>query len=121
MITSSSEKAEAAAEFVHWLEAGDGALEIGKTQYPASIPAHTSLTTPPAGIEGQTDFYEIAGQAVENLASVTWGPNTTVAFRSFSDEFTAAVRNGTPLAEALQRVQETVVEDLKSKGFKVTN
>lgn len=121
VITSSSKKVDAATKFVLWLEAGEGAKEIGKTQYPASIPAHDALTTPPVGIKGQTDFYELAGDAVKNLASVTWGPNTTVAFRTFTDEMTAAIKNHTPLRDALHKVQAAVVKDMKAKGFKVAS
>lgn len=119
VITASSKNPEAAATFVKWLEMGEGAKEIGKTQYPANIPAHEALTTPPKGIQGQTDFYELAGKAVDDLASVTWGPNTTVAFRAFSDEMNAALKARTPLRDALTKVQQTVVQDMKDKGFKV--
>lgn len=121
IITSTSKKADAAAKFILWMEAGEGANEIGKTQYPANIEAQQNLSTPPAIFADQADFYTIAADAANNLASVTWGPNTTVAFRSFSDSFTAAIQNGTSLADALKSVQADTVADMKTTGFELTN
>jgi multiple sugar transport system substrate-binding protein len=119
IITSSSEKASAAAEFITWMLAGEGANEIGKTQYPAAIAAQEQLSSPPAIFAEQADFYVVASAEADRIASVTWGPNTTVAFRSFSDNFTAAIQNGTLLVDALDIVQEDTVADMEDKGFTV--
>lgn len=119
IVTAASTKADAAAQFITWMLAGDGAQEIGKTQYPANVAAQRALSTPPAVFAHQADFYQIAADSADRLASVTWGPNTTVAFRSFSDSFTAAIEGGTSLADALKTVQTDTVADLEAKGFNV--
>jgi multiple sugar transport system substrate-binding protein len=119
VITASSRHPEQAAEFLLWMEAGDGAHEIGKTQYPASVEAQKALSTPRKIIGGQEDFYDLATESAGRLAEVTWGPNTAVAVRAFEDGFTKALADGTSLEDALHDVQDATVKNMRSSGFTV--
>lgn len=73
----------------------------------------------PAFIPQRQDFYELATQVDQATPQVSWGPNVSLAFDAFKNAFGPAVRNRAGFVEALQRVQRTVVHDLRSQGYEV--
>ena len=124
-ITSQSEHAEAAAEFVAWMNSsqeGVDALVTHGSLYPADLPAQeAALTEPPAFFAQQADFYEVAGATSQTVAPFTYGPNVNVAFSAYNDEFGKATeaRTAAAFVDAVAAMQAATVEDLVSSGFAV--
>ena len=125
VVTTSSEHAEAAAEFAAWIGTSEEAaqIQIEEGQYPASL-AGQQLTLDadaPALMPQQDDYWEIAAQIAEDtIPEISWGPNVNVASSAFQDAMSAAVTNGTPLSGALTETEKVVVDDMKTSGFDVT-
>ncbi|UYO96750.1 extracellular solute-binding protein [Microbacterium sp. M28] len=125
VVTTSSEHAEAAAEFAAWIGTSEEAaqIQIEEGQYPASLTGQklTLDAEAPALMPQQDDYWEIAAQIAEDtIPEISWGPNVNVASSAFQDAMSAAVTNGTPLSEALTETEKVVVEDMKTSGFDVT-
>jgi multiple sugar transport system substrate-binding protein len=124
IVTTSTEHAEAAAEFAAWIGASEeaSAIQIQEGQYPASLAGQqlTLDSEPPALMSAQTDYWEIAAQiAADTIPEITWGPNVNVASSAFQDAMSAAVTGGTPLRDALTETEDVVVEDMETSGFTV--
>jgi multiple sugar transport system substrate-binding protein len=124
IVTTSTEHAEAAAEFASWIGASEeaSAIQIQEGQYPASLAGQqlTLDSEPPALMSGQSDYWEIAAQiAADTIPEISWGPNVNVASSAFQDAMSAAVTDGTPLRDALTETEQIVVEDMETSGFTV--
>ena len=124
IVTTSTEHAEAAAEFAAWIGASEeaSAIQIQEGQYPASLAGQqlTLDSEPPALMSGQADYWEVAAQiAADTIPEISWGPNVNVASSAFQDAMSAAVTNGTPLRDALTETEEVVLEDMETSGFTV--
>lgn len=125
VVTTSSEHAEAAAQFATWLGTADEAcrIQIEQGQYPASLRGQElTLESPsPTFMQGQSDYWEVAAQIAENtLPQVSWGPNVNVANTAFQDAMSSAVNNGTALSEGLRTVESIVINDMRTVGYEVT-
>ncbi|WP_406247162.1 ABC transporter substrate-binding protein [Microbacterium sp. M] len=125
VVTTSSEHAEAAAEFAAWIGTSEEAaqIQIQEGQYPASLTGQelTLDAEAPALMPQQDDYWEIAAQIAEDtIPEISWGPNVNVASSAFQDAMSAAVTNGTPLSGALTETEKVVVDDMKTSGFDVT-
>lgn len=111
-----------AEEFVRWYLTNTDSLKIGVKEigwYPSNKTALTfpEVTTPDA-------FY--SNQVVDNVfinstinAGWTWPPDLTAVNQFMGDDFNAAITNKTGLAAALDKLQQQVVQDLKSNGINV--
>ncbi len=111
-----------AEEFVRWYLTDPGSLKIGVKEigwYPSNKSALSfpEVTSPSA-------FYN--NQVVDNVfinSSInpgwTWPPDLTAVNQFMGDDFNAAVTNHTSLADALDKLQGQVVNDLKSNGINV--
>ncbi|GAA2629139.1 ABC transporter substrate-binding protein [Paractinoplanes durhamensis] len=121
--TQSKHKAEA-AQFIAWLNtdpAGIKALAGTANVYPASVDSSAALTTPPAFLSNQPDFYTVAAEAAKITKPFTYGPNVNVAYSSYNDAFgkAATSKKAADFTAALTTMQSTTVDDMKNTGFKV--
>lgn len=124
-VTKVSQHPEAAATFAKWMNTNRTAydIQISEGEYPASLAGQRAAATsdPPKLAQGQKDYWEIATKAAQNtIPHITWGPNVNTARSAYQDAVSAAVRDRTPLREALARTSTLVVEDMRATGFKVT-
>ncbi|GAA3591365.1 extracellular solute-binding protein [Nonomuraea rosea] len=123
-VTKTSKHAEAAATFAKWMNtdkaAYDVQIELG--EYPASLAGQqaASSSAPPKLTANQKDYWDIATKAAQStIPHISWGPNVGTASSAYQDAVAAAVRDHTPLRDALTKTNTTVVEDMKTTGFKV--
>ncbi|RKN39013.1 ABC transporter substrate-binding protein [Streptomyces hoynatensis] len=124
-VTSNSDQVDAAVEFLTWMATAQESTDaqIAGGQYPASLngQAATAESPPPALTGSQEDYWEVATEAAAStVPHIQWGPNVTTANDAFADAFSAAVRDHTPLTDALRNTQEEVVEEMERVGFHVT-
>lgn len=123
-IIEGTEHAEAAAEFITWMNASDEGIELLLNEanlYPAATSGQqmAAAQDPPALMPQQTDYYEVVAEIAQHTRPVTWGPNTDVARSAFTDAMNAAVENGTPWRDVLTATQKAVVDDMRKQGFDV--
>lgn len=124
IVTAGTEKVDAAMEFITWLNStkeGAEALIKNSGSYPASTVGQ-ELTTeldPPALVEGQDDYYDLAADIASDTIGVSWGPNVNYAKTVLEEELGNAIQNGTSWADAFVATEEAVREDLASQGYKV--
>ncbi|MFI5896800.1 ABC transporter substrate-binding protein [Actinoplanes sp. NPDC051513] len=123
-VTTQSKHKAQAAQFIAWMNtdpAGIKALATQANVYPASVDSSAALTSPPAFLADQTDFYSIAAEAAKITNPFTYGPNVNVAYSSYNDAFgkAAGSKKAADFAAALTTMQQTTVDDMKNTGFKV--
>lgn len=123
-VTKNSKHAQAAATFAKWMNTDKTAyeLQIAAGEYPASVAGQqaASSSEPPKLVSTQKDYWEVATKAAQStIPHLSWGPNVSTAQSAFEDALGAAIRDKTPLTEALKKTQQVVVDDMKSTGFKV--
>jgi multiple sugar transport system substrate-binding protein len=126
IVTTTSKYPEQAAEFLSWLgtsTAGTTALVKIQGILPGSLPGQQVFKTIPVPQNylpaGQANYGQVLLSASSNTSNVTWGPNSETAFTDYSDAVFAAVTNKTSLVNALNTVQQQVVSNLESSGYKV--
>ena len=124
MVTTMSEHPKEATKFLEWLngsQEGSSALASIAGLFPASIAGQESLSSLPLPelVSGQSDFWTVAADIAADTAPVTWGPNTQVAFDTYTDGIKAATANGTSFADVLTKTQQAVVDDLKKSGYDI--
>jgi multiple sugar transport system substrate-binding protein len=123
-VARGSAHTEAAAEFAIWLntspEAVEAMVEHGGI-YPAATEAREgpAFEEPPEFFAHQENFYPLAAEIAEGAAPVVWGPNVNVAYETYKDAFAAAISGGTSFTEAVDRMQETTLTDMRGRGFSV--
>ncbi|RMI44150.1 ABC transporter substrate-binding protein [Streptomyces triticirhizae] len=125
-VTKNSEHPREAAEFAMWMNTAPEAVElqIASGQYPACRSGQeTAAHSPPPPLTGeQADYWEVAAFAADHtVPSISWGPNVSTAADAYNDAVSAAVRDGTPLPDALRDVHRTVLDDMTRVGFDVTD
>lgn len=123
-VTKNSDHPQAAAEFAIWMNTAEAAyeLQIASGQYPACVAGQAAAAQgpPPALMAGQEDYWDIATHAAANTVSdVTWGPNVSTAGDAYRDAMSAAIRDGTPLTDAIRETQRIVVEEMRRVGFRL--
>ncbi|MDO7882824.1 ABC transporter substrate-binding protein [Salinibacterium soli] len=124
-VTSDSKHPAEATKFLDWLNTSDEALALQISTinvYPAATSGRSlpELDAPPAFMSNQPDYYAFIGQVAPTAKSFDiWGPNATVTFGAYRDDFGTALQNGTSLSDALDAIQATSVEDLEKLGFTV--
>lgn len=123
-VTSQSEHAKEAGEFVQWLNTDPEAVKALSTIsgiYPAATAAQAAQTAPPDFFSNQPDYYQVTSQIASTLAPFTYGPNVNVAYNAYNDAFGEAAESKSQPAflDALESMQSTTVADLKSSGFSV--
>jgi multiple sugar transport system substrate-binding protein len=123
-VTSQSKHKAEAAQFIAWLNTDPAGIQALVTQanvYPASVDSAAALTSPPAFLSDQTDFYSIAAESAKITKPFTYGPNVNVAYSSYNDAFGKAAQSkkAADFAAALATMQKTTVDDMKNTGFKV--
>jgi multiple sugar transport system substrate-binding protein len=123
-VLSDTKHPKEAEEFVRFYLTNTDSLKIGVKEigwYPSNKSAFSfpEVTSPSA-------FY--GNQVVDNIfinaglnPGWTWPPNLTAVNQFMGDDFNAAVTNHTPLADALDKLQTQVVNDLKSNGINVSS
>jgi len=125
-VTANSKYPAQAAKFVNWMNgstAGINSLIKNVQVFPASTPGQAlpALQTPPPFMSTQPTYNTLMAQAAKGVRTFQiWGPNANVTFDSYSDAFASALQNKTPLADALTKVQDATVSDMKKIGFTVT-
>ncbi|MDX3110651.1 ABC transporter substrate-binding protein [Nonomuraea angiospora] len=123
-VTKSSKHPEAAATFAKWMNTNKTAydVQIALGEYPASLAGQqaASSSPPPRLTANQKDYWDIATKAAQRtIPHISWGPNVNTAKSAYQDAVSAAIKNRTPLRDALQKTHNLVVEDMKTTGFKV--
>ncbi|WP_043617061.1 ABC transporter substrate-binding protein [Nonomuraea candida] len=123
-VTKNSKHVQAAATFAKWMNTDKTAydLQIAAGEYPASLAGQQATTEsePPKLVSGQKDYWQVAAQiAKRTIPHISWGPNVGTAQSAYQDAMAAAVRDKTPLVDALKKTQQVVVDDMKTTGFKV--
>lgn len=126
VVTSSTEKVEAALEFIQWFtatEEGAAAQLEFAGSYPASIVGQelTTSSEAPALVAGQDDYYGLAAQISSNTVPVSWGPNVNYAKTVLEENLSSAILNGTSWAEAFVATGDAVKQDLATQGYQVNN
>lgn len=122
-VTSNSKHPQQAAEFIAWLNdsaQGTDLLVKDGSIYPAALSAESSSSLPAQTFMNQPDFYTLAKQFSASTAAATWGPDVNVAYSDFSDDFAATVKTQSGYLGALQKLQTSVLADMKSAGFTVS-
>jgi multiple sugar transport system substrate-binding protein len=124
-VTTQSKHPEQAAQFIAWLNTDPAALKLLATDaniYPAATDATSVLTSPPAFLSDQTDYYAIAAAAGKVTSPFTYGPNVNVAYSAYNDAFGKAAQSkkAADFTTALTTMQQTTLQDMKTTGFKVT-
>ena len=123
-VTKASKHPEAAATFAKWMNTNKTAydIQISLGEYPASLAGQqaASSSPPPKLTANQKDYWDIATKAAQRtIPHISWGPNVNTAKSAYQDAVSAAIKNRTPLRDALQKTHNLVVEDMKTTGFKV--
>jgi multiple sugar transport system substrate-binding protein len=124
-VTSDSKHAAAAAKFAIWLntnaEATQGLVTNGGI-YPAATSAQSgpALASAPTFFSNQPDFYAQAKEIAGTAQGFTFGPDVNVTYSVYKDAFAKAITDGTPFLGALDTMQSSTLNDMKTTGFKVT-
>ncbi|MEV6006619.1 sugar ABC transporter substrate-binding protein [Streptomyces sp. NPDC051976] len=124
-VTSDSQHPAEAAEFASWLNTDDAAVTEQVKQiniYPAATPGRSLpiLQSPPAFFPNQPDYYDQVKKVAPDARSFPmWGPNVTVTFTGYTDNFSKALQSGGSFDGALDTVQNASVADMKKLGFTV--
>jgi multiple sugar transport system substrate-binding protein len=124
-VTTQSKNADAATKFATWLNTDPEAVQalVKETGiYPAdNAGAKSALTEAPEFFSNQPDFYDVVGDAAQNVGSFTYGPNVNVAFNAYNDQFAKAAqaKQKSAFLDAVKSMQQVTVEDLKQAGFTV--
>lgn len=124
-VTANSKHPAEAAKFVKWMNSSAEGVKILIQQvdvFPASLQnqSQDALKTPPPFMSNQPDYNTLMAQAAQNVRTFQiWGPDANVTFDAYSNDFAAALQNGTPLSGALTQMQQATVNDMKQRGFDV--
>ncbi|MEV0148965.1 MULTISPECIES: sugar ABC transporter substrate-binding protein [unclassified Nonomuraea] len=123
-VTKASKHPEAAATFAKWMNTNKTAydVQISLGEYPASLAGQkaASSSPPPKLTANQKDYWDIATKAAQRtIPHISWGPNVNTAKSAYQDALSAAIKNHTPLRDALTKTHNLVVQDMKATGFKV--
>jgi multiple sugar transport system substrate-binding protein len=123
-VTKASKHPEAAATFAKWMNTNKTAydVQISLGEYPASLAGQqaASSSPPPRLTANQKDYWDIATKAAQRtIPHISWGPNVNTAKSAYQDAVSAAIKDRTPLRDALTKTHNLVVEDMKTTGFKV--
>lgn len=124
-VTSDSRHPAEAAEFASWLNTDDAAVTEQVKQinvYPAATAGRSLpvLQAAPAFFPNQPDFYAQVKKVAPNARSFQmWGPNVTVTFTGYTDNFSKALQSGGSFTGALAAMQSASVADMKKLGFTV--
>ncbi|MEV4110142.1 sugar ABC transporter substrate-binding protein [Nonomuraea sp. NPDC049695] len=123
-VTKASKHPEAAATFAKWMNTNKTAydVQISLGEYPASLAGQqaASSSPPPKLTANQKDYWDIATKAAQRtIPHISWGPNVNTAKSAYQDAVSAAIKNRTPLRDALKKTHNLVMEDMKTTGFKV--
>jgi len=126
VVTTGTEHAEAAKKFAIWLNNSPEALNA-YIEHASIWPANLEGRDLPAFEEDApaaldltaSEFYGLAADIDDETVAVTWGPNVAAAYTSFTDAFSEAITGAGSFADALDRVQSTVVDDMTKLGFTV--
>ena len=120
-IAEASDNKEAAIEFATWLNTDADALqiliEVGGI-YPAQTQAQTDLlSTPPAFIANDEDYYDVARQVASTAAGFTFGPNVNTTYSVYRDAFGGAITNQGDFTQAVAQMQQETMQDMRDSGF----
>jgi multiple sugar transport system substrate-binding protein len=119
-----ADKAQA-LKFANWLNTSPEAVRGLITTsgvYPAATDGQSApaLSSPPAMMPNQPDFYDLASEAARSARTFTWGPNVNVTYSVYSDAFQQAIEGGEDFRAAVGTMQEETVADLQQQGFSVS-
>ncbi|MFC7328425.1 ABC transporter substrate-binding protein [Marinactinospora rubrisoli] len=123
-VTTGSEHAAAAAEFALWLNTDPEAVGLLIQEagvYPALESAQTggALTEPPPFMAGQPDFYEEAAGIAATTSPFAFGPNVNVTYATYKAAFTDVINEDADFTDAVRRMHEATLTDMRDTGFEV--
>lgn len=123
-IPANADNKAGAAEFIHWLNADQEALE-----YRLSLAASYFTTkdsrnlagydTPPEFLSDVDNFWQLADESAAISTPTQWGPNALVAYTAYETYFGPAMLNDTSWVEALEAVQADTIANMEKQGFNV--
>lgn len=123
-VSAQSKHQAAAKKFAIWITNDPEALEAYirlNNIWPANLAARQIpvLNQAPSFIPQNSGYYAMATAIDEATPTISWGPNVSTTFDAFKNAFAAAVRAKGGFVEALEKVQQTAVRDMKSQGYTV--
>lgn len=123
-VSADTDHHQESVEFLTWLltseEATQALVDISGL-YPAAVSGqeYAEQTATPAVLEGQDDFYQLAADAASVARGFTWAPNVNATYTILQDAFSAAIEAGTPLVDALPKIDADSRADLAGQGYQV--
>ncbi|WP_343961960.1 ABC transporter substrate-binding protein, partial [Streptosporangium amethystogenes] len=121
-VAAKSANRAAAAKFATWLNTDPEALALLVKEgavYPAAAKGGTMLGEAPDYFSNQPDFWQQAAAISATARGFTFGPNVGVTYNAFKDTFDKAVQDRSAFSEAVGKMQEATVADMRKSGFQL--
>ncbi|MEV4383453.1 extracellular solute-binding protein [Streptosporangium sp. NPDC049644] len=121
-VAAKSANRAAAAKFATWLNTDPEALGLLVKEgavYPAAAKGGTMLGEAPDYFSNQPDFWQQAAAISATARGFTFGPNVGVTYNAFKDTFDKAVQDRSAFSEAVGKMQEATVADMRKSGFQL--
>ncbi|MFI6455505.1 ABC transporter substrate-binding protein [Streptosporangium amethystogenes] len=121
-VAAKSPNRAAAAKFATWLNTDPEALGLLVKEgavYPAAAKGGTMLGEAPDYFSNQPDFWQQAAAISATARGFTFGPNVNVTYNAFKDAFDKAVQDRSAFSEAVGKMQEATVADMRKSGFQL--
>ena len=113
-IPQSSQRQEAAWEFLKWFQTSEEANTYWLEYYPVNYQFEKYLDTVPEGLQREVTSLRAK---YEDLIDVTyWGPNTTESQRAFTAQYELAVLGEISVEEAMNTATQEIQALLDSEG-----
>ncbi|MFI6320205.1 ABC transporter substrate-binding protein [Nonomuraea sp. NPDC050556] len=120
-VSASSKNTDAAVTFATWLNTESQGVDLLVKEafiYPAASKAQSALGEPPAYFaQSQPDFWQQASTVGATARGFTFGPNVGVTYNAYKDGFDAAVAGRSTFGDAVQKMQDATVADMRKSGF----
>ncbi|NUT49963.1 MAG: extracellular solute-binding protein [Saccharothrix sp.] len=122
-ISAESKQPEAAMKFLRWLSTNPEVPKLGSTftvPFPAHLPNRAvARQAYKGGFFLGDPVYDVLDEAAKRVPDWTWGPNALRLFSTISDSFGPVRSGGTTLPDALRKVQQHAVADMRARGLSV--
>lgn len=112
-IPSSTDKTEAAWEFMKWSQTSEEAMQYWIAFYPVNWKFEEYIQLVPEGLE--REITSLRRNYMETMEVVNWGPSTTEGRRAFQSEYELAVLGEKPTEDAMAAACEAI-DDLLAEG-----
>ena len=123
-VTTQSKHLAAATKFDVWLNTSPEAVaqlvSLGGLYPSDTVDSKAALSKPTDFFSNQPEFYTLAATILGTVKPFTYGPNVNVAYSAYNDDFGKAAQSKqqADFLTAVESMQTTTLNDLKSNGFK---